>query len=189
MDCSPPGSFVHGILQVRILEWVVMPSSRGSSWPKDQTHISYVSCIGRWVFYHYHHPGSPKVSLQSSLHFNASWDALICPYWMLYNHMMSNQWRWIAVALIMGDMVPHRLPKPWTCSPLPGCDVQARAPGEHGHRREVMWNQGEILLNEKLIPEISGLDANESWMGLPLDFLLNFNHVAFYSEFNSWVSS
>ena len=40
------------ILQARILEWVAMPSSRGSSQPKDQTHDSYVSCIGRWVLYH-----------------------------------------------------------------------------------------------------------------------------------------
>ena len=37
MDCSPPGSLVHGILQARILEWVAMPSSRGSSPPKDGT--------------------------------------------------------------------------------------------------------------------------------------------------------
>ena len=37
MDCSPPGSFVHGILQARILEWVAMPSSRGSSQPRDRT--------------------------------------------------------------------------------------------------------------------------------------------------------
>ena len=51
MDCSPPGSSVHGILQARILEWVVMPSSRGSSWPRDQTRTSYISCIGRWVLY------------------------------------------------------------------------------------------------------------------------------------------
>ena len=35
MDCSPPGSSVHGILQARILKWVVMPSSRGSSQPRD----------------------------------------------------------------------------------------------------------------------------------------------------------
>ena len=49
MDCSPPGSSVHGILQAGILQWVAIPSSRGSSWPRDQTHISYVSCIGRWV--------------------------------------------------------------------------------------------------------------------------------------------
>ena len=37
MDCSCPGSSVHVILQARILEWVAMPSSRGSSWLKDQT--------------------------------------------------------------------------------------------------------------------------------------------------------
>ena len=47
MDCSPPGSSVHGILQARILEWVAMPASRGSSWPRDCTHISCISCIGR----------------------------------------------------------------------------------------------------------------------------------------------
>ena len=46
MDCSLPGSSVHGILLARILEWVAMPSSRESM---DQTHISYVSCIGKWV--------------------------------------------------------------------------------------------------------------------------------------------
>ena len=49
MDCSLPGSSVHGILQARILQWVVMPSSRGTSQPRDQTHISYVSCFGRWA--------------------------------------------------------------------------------------------------------------------------------------------
>ena len=52
MDCSPPGSSVHGILQARVLEWVVMPSSRGSSRPRDLTCISSVSCIGRWALYH-----------------------------------------------------------------------------------------------------------------------------------------
>ena len=40
MDCSPPGSFAQGILQARILEWVVMPSSRRSSWPREQTCVS-----------------------------------------------------------------------------------------------------------------------------------------------------
>ena len=49
MDCSPPGSSVHGTLQARILEWVAMPSSRGSSWPRDRTHMPYVPCIGRWA--------------------------------------------------------------------------------------------------------------------------------------------
>ena len=50
IDCSPPGSSVHGILQARILRWVATPSSRGSSQPRDQTLVSYVSCTGRWFF-------------------------------------------------------------------------------------------------------------------------------------------
>ena len=43
VDCSPPGSSVHGILQVRILEWVAMPSSRGSSPPRDWTRVSCIA--------------------------------------------------------------------------------------------------------------------------------------------------
>ena len=50
--CSPPGSSVHGILQARLLEWVAISFSRGSSQPRDQTHVSCVSYIGRWVLYH-----------------------------------------------------------------------------------------------------------------------------------------
>ena len=48
-DCSPPRSSVQGLLQARLLEWVAMPSSRGSSQPRDRTHISYVSSISRQV--------------------------------------------------------------------------------------------------------------------------------------------
>ena len=40
MDCSPPGSSVHGILQTRILEWAAIPFSRGSSQPRDRTQVS-----------------------------------------------------------------------------------------------------------------------------------------------------
>ena len=47
MDCSPPDSSVHGILQARILEWVAIPFSRGSSQPRDQT---WVSCIAGRFF-------------------------------------------------------------------------------------------------------------------------------------------
>ena len=43
MDCSPPGSSVHGILQVRILKWVATPFSRGSSWPRDWTQVSCIA--------------------------------------------------------------------------------------------------------------------------------------------------
>ena len=50
MDCSPPGSKVHGILQARILEWVVISSSRGSFQLRDWTSISWVSCTAGWFF-------------------------------------------------------------------------------------------------------------------------------------------
>ena len=60
MDCSPPGSSVHGISQARILEWVAISYSRGSSWPRDWTWVSCVSCIGRQVLYHWCHLGSHK---------------------------------------------------------------------------------------------------------------------------------
>ena len=43
MDCSPPGSSVLGTFQARMLEWVAVPSSRGSSRPRDGTHVSYIS--------------------------------------------------------------------------------------------------------------------------------------------------
>ena len=44
MDCNPPGSSVHRILQARILEWVTLSFSRGSSPPRDQTWISCFAC-------------------------------------------------------------------------------------------------------------------------------------------------
>ena len=63
MDCSSPGSSVFGILQP-ILDRVVIPSSRGSSQPRNQICISYVSCVGRQVLYHFRHLGSPFMILR-----------------------------------------------------------------------------------------------------------------------------
>ena len=53
MDCSLTGSSVRGISQARILGWVATLSSRGSSWPRDKTCISCVSCIGRRILHHW----------------------------------------------------------------------------------------------------------------------------------------
>ena len=50
MDCSPLGSSVHGILQARIVEWVAMCCSRGSSQPRDRTRVF---CTGRQILYHW----------------------------------------------------------------------------------------------------------------------------------------
>ena len=48
MDCSPSESSVRGILQAKILVWIAMPSSRGSSWPRDEAHVS---CVAGRFFY------------------------------------------------------------------------------------------------------------------------------------------
>ena len=51
MDCSLPGFSIHGILQARILEWVTISFSRGSSWPRDQTRVSRIGgrCFNLWA--------------------------------------------------------------------------------------------------------------------------------------------
>ena len=51
MDCSPLGSSDHGISQARILEWVAISCSKGSFRPRDQTHVSCASCVGRQILY------------------------------------------------------------------------------------------------------------------------------------------
>ena len=60
VDCSPPGSFVHGFLQAGTLEWVAIPS-RGSSQPRDGTSIYYISYIAKSAL------GSPTYILFHSL--------------------------------------------------------------------------------------------------------------------------
>ena len=59
MDCSPPGSSVHGILQARILEWVTIPFSRGVYWPRGQTWVSHIAS----AFFSLIHQGSPDTSI------------------------------------------------------------------------------------------------------------------------------
>ena len=56
MDCSPPGSSVHEICQARIVEWVAISFSRGSSQPRDRP---WVSCTASRFFYQLIYKGSP----------------------------------------------------------------------------------------------------------------------------------
>ena len=72
---APPGSSVQGILQARILEWVAMPSSRGSSRPGDQTHVSYVCCLGRQVCFFF----TTSNRLRSSCIQIVKWEMQVCP--------------------------------------------------------------------------------------------------------------
>ena len=57
-DCSPPGFSIHGIFQARILEWVAISFSRGSSQPRNRTQVS---CIAGRCFNPLSHPWSPRI--------------------------------------------------------------------------------------------------------------------------------
>ena len=75
---GPPDSSVHGISQARILEWVAISSSRGSSWPRNQTHISPISCNNKQILHHSLYPGSsvsPHKLIAQGLLFS---DAKLC---------------------------------------------------------------------------------------------------------------
>ena len=74
MSCNMPGSSVHGIFQARILEWVAISSSRISSWPKDQTHVSCISSTSRWIL---HHWATCEASLSTHTHTHTFLDSFL----------------------------------------------------------------------------------------------------------------
>ena len=99
VNCSPPGSSVHGILQTRLLEWVATPSSRGSSWPRLWSCISYVSFIGRQVLYHLCLLGSPCILAH-----------------LLYSVQEMRVWSWvgkISCLLLEKEMAIQSCVLPW----------------------------------------------------------------------------
>ena len=67
MDLSPPDSSVHGIFQARILDWIAISYSRGSSWPRNWTHCSCVCHIGRQILLSLHHLGRPCICIHTSI--------------------------------------------------------------------------------------------------------------------------
>ena len=120
MDCSPPGSSVHIILQARILEQGAMPFSREPPWPRDQTCVSCGSCIGRQVLYRWNHQGmviprglstcQGKGAKSNSRRLNyRSWDSFRLEaetedrgkdgfslwFWQLVELLISNNWHFI----------------------------------------------------------------------------------------------
>ena len=80
-DCSPPGPSVHGILQARILEWVAISFSRGSSCPSDGTCVSSFSCVGRRVLHHWHRLGS-----------SVGWGRHQLRWWEVLGRKVSGRW-------------------------------------------------------------------------------------------------
>ena len=83
MDCSFPGSSVHGILQATIPEWVAMPYSRGSALPRDRTCVSCVSCLGQAGSLPLGTPGKPVLDMD---HFQSL-------YWLQHCFASAGSWK------------------------------------------------------------------------------------------------
>ena len=86
MDCSLPGFSVHGIFQARVLEWVAISFSRGSSWPRDRTRVSHI--VGRY-FTHWATREAAKVFIKSSAVFKSGKDTT---YKFEFKNHVSSYW-------------------------------------------------------------------------------------------------
>ena len=100
MDCSPQGSSIHGVLQMRILKWVGMPFLGGSSSPRDWTYVYLVSCTGRQVIT------------------SVTWEAQCRTSW--YNKIFSSVQ--FSCSVVSDSLRPHELQhaRPPCPSPTPG---------------------------------------------------------------------
>ena len=104
MDCSPPGSSVHGISQARILEWIAV-SFWGSFLPRDQTHVS---CIGRQILNHWVTKEDPSHDPEPYL-FKSSF-----PHFLLFSNFILSVWPprlSLSSSLSLSQSQHHRSPR------------------------------------------------------------------------------
>ena len=103
--CSLPGSSVHRIVQARILEWGAISSSRGSSWPRNGTLVSYISCIGRqgfvFLFFFFNHWATWEARVMWSKYTRRTYNCAqyivstqrSCDY-VLFEKSVKNNWKY-----------------------------------------------------------------------------------------------
>ena len=132
MDCSLPGSSIHGTLQARISKWVAMPSSRGSSPSRDRTQVSHIA--GRfftiWASREVLHRGLKQISADRVLGTEvAGREFYMCLQWSLF------------IALL------RDLARRLSCFPISAltldCDKKLADPrqagGEEGRKQGIVW--------------------------------------------------
>ena len=122
MDCSPPGSSVHEILQARILEWVAIFLLQGIFWTQDRTLVSCVSCVGRWILYFWRQLGSSwrwgECKKKNYLLFSfqlVKWKSLSCirlfaTPWTIYivhGILQARMQEWVAFPFSRGSSQPR----------------------------------------------------------------------------------
>ena len=141
MDYSLASSSVHEILQARILEWVAISFFKGSSPLRDQTCVSYVSCIGRWVLYHWATREAPA-SLHSTWNYLLAYlcfffflpmdgeyldvrDCVLANYAenVLFDNQMMTSEHLLFSLVVFWQLPPSAPPEPGRCSRRADCCV------------------------------------------------------------------
>ena len=149
MDCSLLGSIVYAVSQLRILEWVAISSSRGSASPRNRTWVSQVSCIGKWILYHWATWGAQNTAAAAAA---AAKSLQSCPTlcnpiggsppgstvpgilqartleWVAIS--FSNAWKWKVKAKLLSSV--RLLATPWTAA--------HQAPPSMGFSRQEYWS-------------------------------------------------
>ena len=130
MDCSLPDSSLHGILQARILKWVAIPFSRGSSWPRNWIQVS---CITGGFFTNWAIRVAPSplhILINASLSFKTQWTVLptlpqlqtaswVCGLSVWISHSVFSSLLLHQVKLSPGKLLP------WIYIPVPGILIRA----------------------------------------------------------------
>ena len=110
MDYSLRGSSIHGIFQARVLDWVTISFSRGSSWPRDQTQVSRI--VGKMLYY-LRKPGQPKVEVLSCsviLTNSLRPHRLLPPGFSVRGILQARILEWLAIPFSRGSSQPRN----WT---------------------------------------------------------------------------
>ena len=160
MDRSLPGCSVPGISQERILEWVAISSPRGSSWPRDQTHFSCISCTGGQI-----------------LHHSTTWEAPP-PVLAATKHQTSP--RWVAQRNTVSDLsdLPYQSPEappPWelvrqmvsvppSSSPLDLTTHNWTLPNTHTHTPHTLTYTHTHIARNALMPQQALSSPWLTWM-------------------------
>ena len=97
MNCCPPGSSLHWILQAKILEWVAISFSRGPCWSRDRTRVSYLSCIGRQTLYQLCHLGMMVIG--NKMQFCVCGHDT-CAHTHAHSHTLAHTWEWVVRAVM-----------------------------------------------------------------------------------------
>ena len=104
VDCSPPGSAIHGIFQAEMLEWVAFFFSRGSSQPQDWTPISCISYAGRWILYHW-------ATWEALLHLQ-KWESCVLQFWYVFFLCLDF---WLRILRLNNSYCIHQWFTPFYC--------------------------------------------------------------------------